>query len=183
MFEQLEAFFEQPTAASYRAARRQLLASCATPVVSDLHALARAVAKRRYREAEALIDTMLPTWSLSPALHDLAARVASAAADHDDLELERFMFSSCLDGILDTGDGSHERPYLVTYLSDEYDVLAALRQRACRQQTNETNQGLVDEITCDDGSTVCFDVTDLLRRKTHVPTPHILSTRVARPRI
>jgi hypothetical protein len=85
----------------------------------------------------------------------------------DDLEARqrRAAVQACLRGLLATGDGTRKSPFLVTYLTDEADVMRALDQTDIRcQQLVETGSKRCDVITCHDGSDIWFDVTRLLAR-------------------
>jgi hypothetical protein len=67
-----------------------------------------------------------------------------------------------------TGNGSPDSPYLVTRISDEYDLLRRLN-KVCRQQGLREKDGRrFDVLQCPDGSEVWFDVTEMfdsLKRK------------------
>jgi len=67
-------------------------------------------------------------------------------------------------GILSTGDGTKQHPYVVTRTSDEYDVLQFLGKELESQSLLEEEDRQYDLLRCKDGSEMWFDVTDPLGR-------------------
>jgi hypothetical protein len=59
--------------------------------------------------------------------------------------------SACLDGLLATGDGSANRPYIVTYVSDVLDLIQLQQKTALRRRVMPERDSLRDVIDCDDG--------------------------------
>ena len=58
-----------------------------------------------------------------------------------------------------SGGGTQARPYLVTHIADEYDLLAVLGKEAASQRQVNSEGGAFDVITCSDASELWFDVT------------------------
>jgi hypothetical protein len=110
-------------------------------------------------------------------VHYLAAEAAEALRDLPTVELERSLFVLTLQGLLATGDGTRDNPYIVCHASDEYDVLVALGREPAGQALEEHDDRLFDVLTCDDGREVWFDVTAILRR----PAPRRSAAR--RPKL
>lgn len=164
MQDEFEAFLIEPTRSSYERAREALLSDPsfrADP--RDLAHAGELCAARDFAHARELIESLLYDWALSPRVHFLAAWAAAELGDKKDAELERFTAQACLAGLLATGQGSFACPYLVTYASDEHDLLAVLRQEARSQQLIACDSGRFDVLTCADGNELWFDVTDLFR--------------------
>jgi hypothetical protein len=160
---ELQNFLEAPTARGYRrvrdALRDEAFADCPAGELAGLAALSTAGEHLAVLER---YDQMQPAWSLSPRVHFYAALAADHLGDEATAELERFVFQACLEGILATGDGSAEAPYLITYLSDEYDVLTALGL-APRAQSLVDRRGLLcDVVKCVDGAEVWFELGGLV---------------------
>lgn len=163
MRDELQTFLEHSTAENYRCARSAILSSFDGDAGTDeLAELVRIHREGRYENARQKSDAMMPAWALSPRVHYLAAEAARQLKNDEDHELEAFLWQTCLQGILSTGDGSQAHPYLVTHLSDEYDVLDVLQREADSQALVETGKGRYDVITCCGGSEIWFDVTDLV---------------------
>ena len=114
-------------------------------------------------------------------MHFFAAEAAAGAGDDDRAELERFLFVVCLKGILSTGDGSAEHPYVICHQSDELDVLEALEKLSVRQTLVQQDNWTCDIIDCQDEKQVYFDVTAVtgmpVRRR------QVATRRVARSRV
>ncbi len=168
MQEELQTFLEAPSARTYRNVREALVEELATlgpsaplsPVC--LIELAELAASNQFTTLLERVDELQPAWALSPRIHFLAAIAAEECGDIDVAELERFTFQSCLEGILATGDGTAAAPYLITYISDEYDVLAALGLEPRSQALVEQRGMLCDVARCLDGEEVWFELTGIV---------------------
>jgi hypothetical protein len=181
MHDDLERFLEKPTAARYRRVRRAVLQlSESGQRWHELGELAGLCKAGRYRQAARKADSMMPYWALSPRVHFFAAQAAENLKRPEDAELERFLFGTCIDGLLSTGDGTAERPYLVTYVSDESDLLMATGRRGRQQQLVEGDVGCYDAVTCDDGREVWFDVSDVYGGAPLVPLEELILPEVPR---
>jgi hypothetical protein len=165
MERQLTAFVEQPSKATYLAARDAVLRESPLPIVAaDLADLDRLLDQEEYEAVLDRIDALPISKVLAPHVHYLAAEAAEALRDARAVELERSLFVLTLQGLLATGDGTRDNPYLVCHATDEYDVLAALGREPAGQALEERGGNLFDVLTCDDGREVWFDVTAILVR-------------------
>ena len=168
MQEELQTFLEGPTARTYRRVREALVEEIAalgtTASLSPicLVELAELAAQSQFTTLLERVDELQPAWALSPRIHFLAAVAAEECGDAGVAELERFTFQSCLEGILATGDGTADAPYLITYLSDEYDVLAALGLEPRSQTLVEQRGMLCDVAKCLDGEEIWFELTGIV---------------------
>ena len=68
----------------------------------------------------------------------------------------------CIRGILSTGDGTADKPYQVTRVSDEYDVLGHLGILPQGQSLTLKNGKAFDRLQCG-GSELWFDVTSVFK--------------------
>jgi hypothetical protein len=154
---------EQPSKATYLAARDAVLSQAVLPLMAtemaELEELRKSAALEALRDR---IDALPLSKVLSPRVHFLAAEAALALGDEDDVELERALFAIMLQGLLATGDGTPANPYIVCHATDEYDVLTALGLEAAGQSLVEREQRLFDAVACRDGREIWFDVTDVL---------------------
>lgn len=159
----LQAFLERPSARAYRAVRQALLDQ--PDFQADVKALAevaRLCNRQAFAAAAERIQRMMPGWLLSPRVHGYAAWIAEELGDDEDVELERFLLSACLQGLLATGDGSQSRPFLVTYVSDQYDVLCWLGDEAAGQRLVAAGNRQFDVLTTAAGREYWFEVSGLL---------------------
>jgi hypothetical protein len=164
MHDELQAFLEAPSARTYRCVREALLdeVASASPEALSLTVLVELTELAAAGDFQTLLERteeLAPVWALSPRLHYLAALAAEELGDAETAALERFTFQACLEGILSTGDGSPESPYLITYVSDEYDVAAALGLEPRSQSLVEQPGYLCDVVKCLDGEEVWFELT------------------------
>ena len=105
------------------------------------------------------LKNLSPLVALSPAVHVLALDSARRAADEEDAELEAFLLDVCLSGILATGDGSAESPYLVVCAADERHVCRALGLEPGPQALVNHSGRSLDVVQCLDGTDVWFNVS------------------------
>lgn len=109
------------------------------------------------------IDELRPNFLLTPSLHFLHANAAEDAGEKTLAELEEFICERCYDGILATGDGSFEAPYLVTRVMEEDDILLLFGKERCDARLIAVNGRHYDCVFCNDGSEIWFDVTDSMK--------------------
>lgn len=106
------------------------------------------------------ISALMPNWLLSPYIHVFWSMVANQLGNQKASEMEMFIAQMCLKGILSTGDGSPEHPFLVTRTLDEYDVLRNMNKELEMQSLVKTDGKLMDYLRCKDGTEIVFDITD-----------------------
>lgn len=162
---QFAAFVRQPCKTTFLAVRERVLRRCPLPLTTaDLSSLQRLLEERRYRELQERLATLPCSKVLSPRFHYLAAEAAAGLEQHEEVELERWLFVLTLRGLLATGDGTPTHPYLVCHASDAYDILAAQGLSAAGQCLLEHQGRVCDVIRCTDGREVWFDVTAVVQR-------------------
>jgi hypothetical protein len=101
---------------------------------------------KRYAEVRGRLEKILPAWVLSPRAYWLGASAARYLGDTQAAELDRFLYQTCLQGILNTGQGTRRQPYWITYASDEPCVLAALGSEARTTRLIRMDSGLCDVV-------------------------------------
>lgn len=175
MHAEFQALIELPTAENFRQVRELVLAqSSYDPLGLELAALEQAGHRRAWRKASNLASEMMERWLLSPRFHYWVALAADALGDEADAELERFLFGACLDALASTGDGSRERPYLVTHLADVYDLLAWRGLDPESQSLVRRGDRHCDLVQTKEGLQVWFDVTEVLAHSA-VPSGDLLA--------
>ncbi len=159
----IKAFFDlvkAPGDATYRAIHALVTASPRySPYANDLGTLNGLYAEKRYEECLRKFRQMMPNWMLSPTAHQIACLSAHHLGDEETARMEAGIAESCLQGLLATGDGSHERPYLVSHVEDEYDALRRLGKQLRQQGMIEEEGRHFDCLSCEDGTDVWFDIT------------------------
>ncbi len=174
---------EQSTSLAMHGAYQQL-ASCPTPETyarlrgwfitcpdydpyrDDLRDIERQVACGQFAAAGKALECSMPSLVLSPRAHYLAARIACQSGDMPRAELECRIAEACVEGILNTGDGSREHPYQILYALDEQDVLDFLGLPQNRPRLHHIEGLHLDRIEVAEGVEVWFDITEAYHRQT-----------------
>ncbi|MBN1205474.1 MAG: DUF4919 domain-containing protein [Myxococcaceae bacterium] len=132
------------------------------PYSDDLKSLEVLYQEKRYEEIRQKLREMMPNWMLSPAVHQLACLTAKHLGDEKTAQFELQLAEACLQGLLASGDGTPERPYPVTHVEDEFDVLRHLNKSRKLQSLVSREGRHFDLMACEDGSEVWFDITALI---------------------
>jgi hypothetical protein len=143
MVELYRQFLVEPSAERFFAALGafDLPASIKPP---SLESLDLALSEGRFDSIRTLARQWSRYFALSVHFHRLAAIAALEMGDADDAELERFAAEACLEGVLKSGDGSAERPYVIAHRADAQEVLAKLKFKPIRQKCVQTDQARCD---------------------------------------
>lgn len=103
----------------------------------------------------------LPNLLLSPGAY-ICLSIAAGKLGHKEksewaMEVAHFLVRA----LLNTGDGSANKPFVVLRVEDEYDLLMALKKDRAAQFLLFNNETLrvLDRIVCTDESEVYFDIT------------------------
>jgi hypothetical protein len=155
-------FLEAPGRDSYLAVREALVRSEAyQPYDREFQRIDGLLRDGQLDEASRAIQDSLPNLLISPMFHLLATRLCELRGDQPGMETERAVARMCVEGILASGAGSADNPYVVARTSDEYDVLRYLGKELERQALIESGDRHLDLMRCTDGSEMWFDVTDV----------------------
>lgn len=133
-----------------------------SPYSDPYNSIEQALDADDYETAQQQISQVIRPLLLSPRIHMLAAIVAKKLGDSKAAEFEQVFYLACIEGILTTGDGSQDSPYLVTRTSDEYDLLFHLKKELQMQSLMHLNDKSLDVMTCTDKSEICFDITRVI---------------------
>jgi len=157
----LDAFLKEASREHFVALRKHVIShEKYSPYSTELKDIAKLVEKRTYAAAKQKAQAALPNLLLSPRLHKYLYVIAREEKDEKTANVERLFYLRSIEGILATGDGTKERPYLVTRTSDEYDVLWYLKKECKTQALSNADGRYLDMLTCKDGSEIWFDITD-----------------------
>jgi len=155
------AFLQSPSRDTYLAVRSALISGPAyDPYARDILDVVELIEQERFIDADELLRAAMPNLLLSPRAHLCAAMIAEEAGDEERRRMEGAVAYACVQGILSTGDGTKQHPYVVTRTSDEYDVLQFLDKELGGQSLCEEGDRHYDLLRCKDGSEMWFDVTD-----------------------
>lgn len=158
MQKELESFFVQPSTTNYRDARNAVVRDPAFRVdYADVLRLSSLLRAHRMAEAQIELDIMLPSWSLSPRIHQIGQRLAVHFGEREDAQLFHFMEQACLDGLCASGQGTLEKPFSTLYPTDALDVLRRLGETPVTQSVQRGEQ-LLDVFCCQSGRDLAFTV-------------------------
>ncbi|MBK8208310.1 MAG: DUF4919 domain-containing protein [Planctomycetes bacterium] len=161
-----EPFFEflrEPNRESFLAARRAVLEDPSyQPYSTELEELDALIEQEDYQGVLDRMPELVPNLVLSPRLHLMLAYTQRRLGNTDSADMEGAIARTCADGILMTGDGTAEKPWLVLRTSDEYDVLMFIDKKMETQALIRRDGKALDRLACEDGSEVWFDVSDAM---------------------
>ena len=157
------------TQTSFLRLRRQVIDSHAyNPYSADMGDAERLISESKWDEAKLYLLSLFPNWIISPGAHFRLSYVYDQLNDEKASVLEGQLGIWLLNAILESGDGTHDRPFLVSRNEDEYDVLAHLQRECSLQRLTNDNDKVFDVWEGDNGECLWFDITDqykYLKRK------------------
>lgn len=155
------AYLQSPSQETYHRVRNALITSDSyNPYSMEIEEIQNLLETKKFTQAITVFQKTIPNLLLSPRAHMLASMAYKELEKQEEAKMEAVIYKRCLDGILSTGDGSREHPYLVTRVSDEYDILFALQKDMESQALCEINNHHCDVMTLTDGGEIVFDITD-----------------------
>lgn len=153
-------FLEKPGKETFLAVFKAVTeAESYNPYSTDLDDVWPLIKEKKLKEAQAKLDKAMPNLLLSPRAHRFAALAADGLGDAAKAKAELEASDKCLQGVLATGDGSPDKPYLVSRVSDEYDLLRHLKKPRTTQGLRHKEGKAFDVMQWPDGSEVWFDIT------------------------
>lgn len=159
MQETFLAYVQDPTPENFLAIRSVVIAlPDFAPYGDGLRHLRDAYEAAEYARVRELFSQHLSTLLLSGEAHFILALAHEKLGNGELCQMEKYLAFVCVKGILGTGDGSQERPYLVTSTADEYDALNALSKESQGQSLHHEPDRVLDRHAVDGGE-VWFDVT------------------------
>jgi hypothetical protein len=161
MKQELTNFLQNPNRETFLALRVTLLVHPNyAPHSKDLIEIEAALFAKEPEKAQSLLRSAQPNLLLSPRAHLFAAVLARGRGEQERVEMETFFANACAQGILSTGDGSKQSPYLVLRVEDERDVLKFLEKKLRKQSLLHQDNKHLDLIETEDDLSLWFDITD-----------------------
>jgi hypothetical protein len=156
---------DTPTAESYLSVRDAVISSQFydpySEVLLDIEDLMEI---SNWNESLDKIYESMPNLLLNPRAHLFRAIIYENKGENDLAQLEHEIASLCIAGILATGDGTRDHPYLTIGTSDEFDVLSHLGKDFTSSKHIEEKNRHLDLFICSDGTEVWFDITDQYKK-------------------
>jgi hypothetical protein len=157
---EFEAFLKAPGRETFLRAQETLTACPAySPYSSDLEDVSELLQQKEFAKARAKLAAGMPNLLLSPRAHRFAAVAAWESGDAAAAKKEVELVSKCIQGLLATGDGSTARPFVVSRVSDEYDLSRHLGKRVSGQGLRRQDGKSFDVLQCSDKTELWFDIT------------------------
>ncbi len=154
-------FIESPSRESYLRIREFLIAlDVYDPYSDDLNTIGTLINQQQFDEANEAIAAAMPNLLLSPRAHWYAAIVYEEQGNEEHAQIEQYMMTACFQGILSTGDGSYEQPFIICRTSDEHDVLSYLGKEMQQQSLHNRDSRHFDQLDTKDGESIWFDITE-----------------------
>ena len=166
VFDLFSSFLDEPNRERFEAVQAAVVASADyQPYGEAMPRLEARIAAGDFHGALELSAGLAVNYLLCPRYHFLLATAAQHVGDRERAGIATFAGRQCVAGILATGEGSMESPYLVTHFHDEYDVLQWLNKSTFRkQELVHWGSMSLDCLGFADGSELWFDVSRLFRR-------------------
>ena len=159
--DELVQFIQSPDKETYLSFRAQLIASDQyDPYSDEINTAGELYEQQKVAEARDMLQDAMGNLILSPRAHMLLGFLHHKCGDEQGAEAEMMIGHACIAGILSTGDGSADKPYIVVRTSDEYDVLEYHEKQLKQQSLTQKDDKHFDMIECTDGSVYWFDITD-----------------------
>jgi hypothetical protein len=129
------------------------------PYSNDLQDLIGLFEAEKYGEVQRKLAGMMPNWVLTPAVHKIACLTAKRRGDERAAMVEARLAMACIQGLMATGDGTKDKPYVVVRVRDEYELLEHLEKRPTKQMLLRDGERQLDCFELDDGSKLYFDIS------------------------
>ena len=157
-------FFTNPIFKNYLVAVKCLQQSkCYIPYSSELYEVNQLIEKNKIDKAYKFLLKNSANMILSPRFHWVMSFILNELKEDEDANLSFVISSNCIKGILSSGNGSKEKPYLITRISDEHDVLEHLEKILALQSLEKIERKSYDHLQCTDKSELWFDITNIIQ--------------------
>ena len=165
MRELLINFVQEPSQDNFLALRTAIIGSEQySPYSNEMERIHSLIEEKKWSDAKEAFQTAMPNLMLSPRAHLAMSFVANRMGDEKTERFEGFLASACCQGVIESGGGTKDSPYLVTRTSDEHDVVEFLQKTFAGQSLLEADGRTYDLIKCTDGTEIWFDISDCYKK-------------------
>ncbi|MGK7924152.1 MAG: DUF4919 domain-containing protein [Spirulina sp.] len=162
MKELFDKFLELSDRESYLAVRTAIVSSKSyDPYSDEIDEIDELLSMGKLEEALQKLFASMPNLLLSPRAHLMRSCIAKQSNDEQVAQTASVIAATCYQGILATGDGSKDSPYIVVRITDEYDILQYLDKQIEMQSLYSDKKQHFDKFECKDGTEIWFDITDV----------------------
>lgn len=134
----------------------------------DSITLLEAVEAKESGDPQRAIDLLIEShenFLLTPFFHFYFADLYKSIGDEEGYISSTGLGVACIDGILSTGNGTEEKPYLVLRISEEKDILNVLGHEPITQSIVRKEDKHFDVFECEKGLKYWFDISDFFDKK------------------
>ncbi len=156
----LRTYLEQPSRENYLRLREAVAASADyAPYGAKPDKACPLFEEGKFEEAIMVLRDLMGNFLLNPRIHQYLSFAWHKQGKEQNAAMEYGIAKQCLEGILSTGTGEKDRPYLVLHVEDEYDVLRHLEKKPQKQSLVRDGERDCDVLECEDGTTIWFDIS------------------------
>ena len=169
LMEAFEHYLQERTQESFLNARRVLMSLPSyNPMSPELYALDEMLRAGDWHSMRDLASQVVDNWMLTPYIHEALALAYKKLDDHERSSLEYALSVACAEGIISTGDGTAEKPYLVVRSDDAYGVLNFLEiEWTEERRVDGPNGSKYLLLIGNNGREFWFDLTDTFLVRKH----------------
>lgn len=163
MREAFMSFIQEPTAEGYLQLRELAFEHPDfNPYGNETQAVDDLIEAGQFDEAvERAMELLIPDTLLSPMAHMRIAFAQEKLGNQEACDAERYIASALLHGIEATGDGTADRPYQISRVSDEYDLVSANGWTFQEQALRARDGREFDVITVAEREPIWFEITEI----------------------
>lgn len=169
-------FFDTPTLEAYRELQRLAFESPAyDPRVQQLLAIESRVANANPATSLKALAQLPSFLHICPRYHYVTARVREVLGETDEMRASIKRLRTCLQSIIESGDGTRQAPFEIAFMTDQDDVIMSFGEQKRYQQSATGDKRQLDVVTAHSGVEFWFDVTEISKKQTRMATSKVVS--------
>lgn len=158
-------FFDSPTIGEFEMLQKKVFASNDyDPNASQLQQTEISLATQSPTRALESLSELSNDYQICPRFHYVEARIRESLGEVVEMRASIERLRACIGAIVESGEGSQESPFKITFLTDADDVVRSFGERKRYQQPVLSGGKQLDVITAHSGVEFWFDVTELAQR-------------------
>jgi hypothetical protein len=159
-------FFETPTLVAYQNLQRLAFESPGyDPRVRQLLEIESQVAEASPAHSLNALSRLPAYLQICPRFHYVTARVREILGETDEMRASIQKLRTCLQSIMESGEGTRRSPFCIAFLTDQDDVLMSVGEQKRYQQSATGAKCQFDVVTAHSGVEFWFDVTEISRKQ------------------
>ena len=155
-------FLQEPTVARFKSLQQQVFASARhDPTASTLRAIESGLANDSPSRLLKSLDKLSSDYAICPRFHYVEARIRESLGELELMQTSIGRLKACLSMIAETGEGTPNSPFAVTFLTDMDDLVRSFGEQVRCQQPETKNAKQFDVLTAHSGEEFWFDVSPM----------------------